>query len=149
MNNIKKLLCLFVLIFLPFSVFAEEKLKFDGDYSLDYLLKNYNVITFNQLENPQNKFIDNFYLTNINTSIEGPVLINGDYLGDKLDDVDLNYSELNPNEVVSHISGNKSDNVISSSITSFDGNFIDYNKLYKSVLAESTALSNITEYNIS
>lgn len=143
----KKILFLMFLIIFPFSVFADEA-KYNGDYSLDYLLRNYNVITFNQLENPQNELVEEFYFTDINTSIQGPVLINGNYDGGLFNNKNLFYSDYNPNNAISHIKGEKSNNVTSSSITSFDENFIDYNKLYKSVLAESTALSNIEDYNI-
>ena len=142
-------LIIFVMVIFPLPIQAEEvNTTYQGEYTLDYLLRNYNVVTFEQNDNPTYDFINNMKKNGINLNIEGPVLINGDYLGDRFEDISLYYSYVNSNNMISHISGRISNNIISSYDKSINKNFIDYKKLYNNILIESNALVNSTEYFI-
>lgn len=149
--NIKKLFASIItaLLFIPLTTIAEDiERTYTGEYSLDYLLRNYNVVTFGQKENLHLDYVteDNitFQKGMLNIAAEGPVMINGNYKSNEA----LLYSVTNPTNAISYIKGTKSTNVTSESITVQNSNFIDVNKLYKQILAESNSLVNMTEHHI-
>ena len=150
MKKFSKILVIFFLI-IPILINAEEvNTTYQGEYSIDYLLRNYNVVTFEKNNNPTYDFIEVMGLpkSNVNINIGGPVLINGDYYNDDFEDEGIEYSINNPNNVISHISGNTKSYVTTPSTTATNKDFIDYKKLYNNILAESQALVDKTQYHI-
>ena len=150
MKKLSKILLIIFLI-IPILIYAEEvNTTYQGEYSLDYLLRNSNAVTFNKMDNPTYDFMEEygFQKGNVNFNIEGPVLINGAYYNDTYSDEGLIYSIKNPKNVVSHINGTTKDYVQTNSKVSTNKNFIDYEKLYKQILSESQTLVEKTEYHI-
>ena len=79
-------LCLLIIISLIItkSVYAET---YDGEYNVEYLLKNFNVVTLGVRDNSNDVLYDPVNdkkgrVLNI-TSIDGAILINGDYTSTK------------------------------------------------------------------
>ena len=82
---------------------------------------------------------------NANLSVEGPVLINGSLVNDSLEKLEYSTKETNK---TSYIKGTKGSNVETLGNTATNSDFIDFDKLYKQVVAESNALIEKTEYHI-
>ena len=119
--------------FIPNVVKAET---FDGEYSIEYLLKNYSIVTLNGNLN----FID---YTNSNGNdasdlIEGSILINGNVTSDNPLGLSINS---NDGSVKSFIKGTKGDNVNISSSVITESNYIDFEKLKNVVTHDSLYLA--------
>lgn len=122
---------------------------FDGEYSIKYLLSNYNVVTLGKdtatsLPLRSNRVYGNTIRPLISydkgdlrnyTDIAGAVLVNGNYYS-------TNNSTFGTNagDVKSYIKGTKGNNVSTSSTLVTDSNYIDFEKLHKNVLNESRQL---------
>lgn len=143
-----------VLLIFPSIIHAQDvKSKYSGTFAIDYLIRNYNVITFGQTDNNQLDLIEknNIKITkgSVNLPIDGPVLINGDYKNDAIpSSSEIKYSTTSTATATSHISGTRGENVKTTSKTAVNKDFIDYSKLHQKVLAESHYLASITEYHI-
>ena len=148
----KKVYLLFLSIlslFLIQNVYAET---YDGEYSIEYLLKNYNVVTLGNKK--YNLPPEVFFKGNVSSfnekgivkdiySIAGPVLVNGNYTSLE----NSSFGNLS-NNIKSYISGTKGNNITTSSQLVIDPNYIDFNKLYLQVMNTSQALADNTEYHI-
>ena len=139
-------LCLLIIISLIItkSVYAET---YDGEYNVEYLLKNYNVVTLGVRDNSNDVLYDPVNdkkgrVLNI-TSIDGAILINGDYTSTK----NSTFGSQAGN-TKSFIKGTKGNNVSTTSSLVTDPNYIDFNKLYENVLLTSEYLINNTEYHL-
>jgi len=136
--------------FIPFNVLAET---YDGEYSVEYLLKNYNAVTLghktynlpSQVFHKQNilDFNEKGVIKDI-YSIDGPVLVNGNYTS-----FENSYFGNYSSNIKSYISGTKGSNISTSSQLVTDSNYIDFDKLYLQVMNTSQALADNTEYHIS
>lgn len=154
-NILKKIpMILAALFIIPTITYADDiEANYEGEYSIDYLLRNYNVITFGQNNNEQLGFVTKKDITitkgNANLSIEGPALINGDYENsDVPNDFKLEYSVTNPTKAISHIKGTRGTNVTTTDKTATNADFIDFKKMYDKVLAESYGLVDKTDFHI-
>jgi len=134
--------------FIPINLVKAE--VNNGNYSLEYLLKNYGVITFGKQNNDlsliRNGNIPIFNKGSIyDLNVEGAVLVNGNYTADS------NYSVTfgnNAGGVQSFIKGNKAGNVNTSSTISTDTNYVDFDNMYLKVLIEQRKLLENTSKNI-
>ena len=135
----KKKLFLFILILTSFftmkNAYAET---YNGEYSIEYLLRNYNVVTF-----AQNDYGVNQGSINNIKSIEGAILIEGDYTSTQSAVFGTNTSGIK-----SFIKGTKGNNVTTSSELITDSNYIDFNRLFTQVMNESITLADKTKYYI-
>ena len=140
------------------NVYAES---FDGEYSIDYLLRNYNVVTLGIKDIPNAPYKSGYsgsgfsgsgvtqYTTfnkgeiNSLTDIEGAVLVNGNYTS--VNDSSFGRSA---GDVKSYIKGTKGNNVTALSSLVTDANYIDFEKLYKNVLNESRQLIDMPQSHI-
>ena len=125
------------------SVQAEDS---NEKYSIEYLLKNYNVVALghddiidinNNESNYKKGEIKDF------TNITGAVLVNGDYTSEGNSTFGLDAGEIK-----SFIKGTRGNNVNTTSQLVTDSNYIDFNKLYANVMSESQAIADNSEYNI-
>ena len=129
------------------NVYAEQ---FNGEYSIDYLLRNYNAVTFN---NKSYNVPTVYYYTMNNYSegsvydiqyVEGAVLISGNYISSKA--AEFGIADGN---VKSFVGGELSNAEIVNEFNFVtDPNYIDFNKLYVNVVNESKWLAEASEYNI-
>jgi len=153
----KKLFIILMIIslgFIPKITLAET---YDGEYSIDYLLRNYNLVT---LGIKDNNYPEKIPLRNSNifessvaapkgsvryiTNIDGAVLINGN--------VTSNFSG-----TFGSLAGNQKSYVKGSIPTDYltispqnvtDPNYIDFSKMYENVMRQSQLLAKQTEYYI-
>lgn len=152
--KISSIIVMILVLLIPLTIKAdveEVNEKYNGEYSIDYLLRNYNVVTFGMNENLHLDTVKDYLVDvkgNADTSIEGPMIINGDYKNDNYSDLELEYGIKNPSKVASFIKGTKSDQISYAGKISTNKDFIDFDKLYKQVLAESNTLADKTEYHI-
>lgn len=150
--KISSIIVMILVLLIPLTIKAEEvNEKYNGEYSIDYLLRNYNVVTFGMNENVHfNGVAYNFNIEpgSINVLVEGPTIINGNYIIGNEEATEYEYSTKNPTNVTSYIAGTTEENIFTQSKTSTNENFIDFEKLYKQVLAESNALLSKTQYYI-
>ena len=131
------------LLIIPDNVLAES---FDGEYSIDYLLKNYSLVTLGQNSSLLNHYYDFSaedigdirFTTNSSVShyIEGPILVNGDFVTES----PIIINSL-PGNNKSYIKGSKSSTISVQSDLVTDSNYIDFNKLYNVVLRDSYNLA--------
>ena len=140
----KKLIFLLILsLFITINVQAET---YDGEYSLDYLLRNYSLVTLGQGDTnfPERYGIGiskgNFYDIH---NIEGAVLVNGDYYTNG-----NSFIGTNAGTIKSVITGTKGDNITAVSGLITDSNYIDFKKMYTEVMGESQAIADNTEYHM-
>ena len=141
---------LILLLFLTINVQAET---YDGEYSIDYLLKNYSVVTLGQkgLAENGNTFINgNLYYTNEqnNANINGAVLVSGDVY--RANNYNTNYTLMigsSSEAIKSYIKGTIGNNVMVSSQVN-DSNYLDFNKMYEEVMKESQTIAENTKYYI-
>ena len=155
----RKILVIFTIFcigLLPKTIFAET---YDGEYSIDYLLRNYSLVTLgnqninqyptlNYYSNSANNIGDMSFENMNNTQIEGAVLINGN--------LNNTYTYNNPQTIVgtqagntkSFIKGGLSNNVNINSPLVTNINYIDFNKLYENVTIESQLLAESSTHNI-
>ena len=145
----KLFLCLLIIVSILIikSVYAET---YNGEYSIEYLLRNYNVVTLGEKEyniptNYMYYMLERGNISNL-TNIDGAVLINGDYI--------LSDEEKNGNfgskagNIKSYIKGTMSSNITAASQLITDPNYIDFKKLYEAIVVESHILADKTEYYI-
>ena len=136
---------LMIFAFLTINVKAET---FDGEYSIDYLLRNYSVVTLGQkdinLPNIDSSLGYGYHFQNMNkgdlsnsTNIEGAILINGNYTSRT-----NSLFGTNAGQIKSFIKGSKGDNVSTTSTLVTDSNYLDFEKLYNKVTIESQELAN-------
>lgn len=95
--------------------------KYDGDYTLEYLLRNYNVVTFGTKERYNYSIFDNIdktkgSVTNV-FDIGGPVLIRGNYTGSTNLKWDNEFAQ-KTNCIPSYIKGKIGDKIKAGSIES-------------------------------
>ena len=140
---------------LPRITLAET---YDGEYSLEYLLRNYGIVTLGQ-KDIKTETIDPSF-RNIN---KGDVTLNK-YLYDSIpktdtvEDAVLINGNISSNTnvilgsdagtVKSFIKGTKENNITVSSDLVTDPNYIDFGKMYQNVMNDSMALIDNTEYHI-
>ena len=126
----KKYLFLFItLLFIPIGVFADTY-SFPGDYSVESLTRNFNLITFGLHDNHRNDWVNKGDLYNIQYT-GGPVLVNGNVSGEQeieLARMDTNY--------VSYISGEMGDNVYTDANIATNQDFVDFEEMYVHVVNE-------------
>ncbi len=123
----------------------------NGKYSIEYLLKNYNVVTLGQ---KTNNFIDyyknnNYYqtagkgnITNV-TNIDGAVLVQGNYTSQN----NATFGTT-AGSVKSFIKGTKGNNVETPSELSTDSSYVDFEEMYVQVVNEQQMLIDKTKKNI-
>ena len=125
---------------------------YDGEYSIDYLLRNYNVVTFGHKHNLTPFYNYNDYygsaMSNGNimgiNNIEGAVLVAGDYMSPYYNTT----FGTNAGTTKSFIKGTKGDNVTTTSSLVTNTDYLDFNKMYAQVMSESNTLADNTEYHI-
>ena len=146
----RKMILLFIIVItfvMVKDVYAE---KFNGEYSIDYLLRNYSAVTFN---NKKYNIPSSVYYTLNNYSegsvynlhnAEGAVLISGNYISDSPAQFDTAGGN-----VKSYIGGGVQ-NVQSANEFNFvtEPEYVDFDKLYINVVNESQKLAESSEYNI-
>ena len=140
---------------LPRITLAET---YDGEYSLEYLLRNYGIVTLGQKDlkiETNNPTIGNINKGDVTfnkyeqesipktDTVEGAVLINGNISSNK--NVILGSDA---GTVKSFIKGTKENNITVSSDLVTDQNYIDFGKMYQNVMNDSMALIDNTEYHI-
>ena len=131
------ILLAFVLLTIPFCVNGSDyNESYEGDYSIDYLTRNFQMITFgihdtynaNLLDISKGDLVGIPYM-------EGPVLVNGNfYTGNETHfaNGDDNY--------ISYVSGEIGDNVYTDSLVATSRNFVDFEKMYVQVVNEQKLL---------
>ena len=137
-----------VAYFVPVNIVKAENNS--GDYSIEYLIKNYGVITFGKQNNDLSLFNTYNYPSFVkgdlyDLNVEGAVLVNGNY------NADSNYSVTFGNkagEVQSFIKGNKGGNVTTSSTISSSSNYANFDDIYLRVVSEQKKLIEDTSKNI-
>lgn len=144
-------LFLFIVSFISIkNVYAET---YDGEYSVEYLLKNYSVVTLGHNNTTNNWHYGNIikngdFYTDYYTSIEvnGSVLISGN-LG-HLSDYNNITIDSESSTIKSYIKGNinSNDSIPANTIT--DPNYIDFKKMYEEVMKQSQSIADNTEYYI-
>ena len=147
----KKRLFLIILLTITVGIISPVQAEsYDGEYSIDYLLRNYNVVTLGQKDNHLPEYYGQ-YLNDTKkgdikgvSNIEGAVLINGDYTSPNYESI----FGLNAGQTKSFIKGTKGNNVSTTSELETDANYIDFEKLYTKVLIESQELANKSTQNI-
>ena len=143
MKRIIKILFVICIGLLPKITLAET---YDGEYSIDYLLRNYNVVTLGHKKNNLPFSLDNIDKGDIQAiyNIDGAVLVAGNFKAS-------NFSSTfgtNPSCPKSFIKGQKDSNVSTPSELVTDSNYIDFDKLYANIMKQSQALTDNTEYHI-
>ena len=154
MKKKKRLLFLLIIFvgLIPKLTLAET---FEGEYSIDYLLRNYSAVTLGIKDSKISKdYLKIWYYddNDINiktgdiknvTNIDGAILVNGDYTS-------YNYSLFGSesDNVKSFIKGSKGNNITTNSQLVMDSNYIDFYKLYSQIISESKALVTSTTYYI-
>ena len=135
------LLAVVIGMILKSNVYAEEA---NEKYSIDSLLRNYNVVTLGHHEN----ILPDYYYSTMQGlkkgdlagagNISGAILVNGDFMpgGDS-----ATFGE-DAGNVKSFIKGEMFGNVTTTSQLITDSNEIDFNQMYKQVVIESEALAN-------
>ena len=158
----KKKLFLFILIIISFltikNVYAET---YDGEHSIEYLLKNYSVVTLGQKEiylgtGPgYNGYTFNKgdlyykYDSYNNIIVDQPVLVSGnvqtseDTSTSTIYTTKIGYSGTKKSFVKGNIS-----NYVEFSSRSTDSNYLNFTKMYEEVTKESQTIANNTEYYI-
>jgi len=136
----KKVLSMIVLLvlavttyFLPINTVKAE--INNGDYSIEYLLKNYSVITMGKktVRYPTTSYysfsqdLKNGGINN--SSVEGAVLVKGDYTSN----IPVSFGRQAGN-VKSFIKGNKGSNVTANSQMESASNSVDFDKMYLNIL---------------
>ena len=156
----KKVYLLFLSIlslFLIQNVYAET---YDGEYSIEYLLKNYNVVTLGEKATYEGNGTDNYGNTYrqgdlyynegySNATINGAVLVSGNVNKANYDSNDTSTLIVSSNSetIKSYIKGTIGSRVeVSNHIT--DSNYLDFNKMYEEVMKESQAIADKTQYYI-
>ena len=146
----KKKLFAFLLLFISFftikNVYAET---YDGEYSIEYLIQNYSVVTLGINE----KNLPPVYSYNFNDvnkgdilnfkNVEGAILVAGKYSSNSNSTFGTK-----ANGVKSYIKEPLGNNISTLSPISTDPNFIDFNKMYESIMTESQAIADNTNYYI-
>ena len=121
---------------------------YKGDYSIEYLTKNYNLVTFGQKDN---NLPNNLKSTIIGTkgslsnfsNIEGPILINGDFTstnGATYGTKDTSYE--------SFIKGNVGSNVTTPAKRITNSDYVNFEEMYQQVINEQQKLVENSQYNI-
>ncbi len=137
-NSVKLLFCLIVLVSV-FTITGVKAETFDGEYSTEYLLRNYNAVTLGATESiniytysppGELNFRERY---NYDHSIDGAVLVNGDFSGEG------RFGEYSDG-IKSYISGIKGGDITAPDNLVTDDDYIDFNKLYLNVLNESKQL---------
>ena len=145
----KLFVCLLIIVSLLITKNVNAE-TYNGEYSIDYLLRNYNLVTLGGKE----LNVPNYYSYLVGTSgkainstnVDGAVLINGDYI---LENEAINGDfGTKAGNVKSYIKGNIIGNITTPSQVATDSNYLDFNKMYESILAQSNALADKTEYYI-
>ena len=152
----KKSLFLIILLAITVGLVTPVKAEtYDGEYSIDYLLKNYSVVTLGQkdpydklsnyLGNPFRK--GDFYYTRYDNdgTVNGAVLVSGNIYREN--NSDKSFSLTVNSNTKSYIKGTIGDKVqVSSRVT--DSNYLDFSKMYEEVMKESQAIADNTKYYI-
>ena len=143
MKRIIKILFVICIGILPKIALAET---YDGEYSIDYLLRNYNVVTLGHKKNNLPFSLDNIDKGDIKAihNIDGAVLVAGNFKAPNLNST----FGTNPLCPKSFIKGQKDSNVSTPSELVTDSNYIDFDKLYANIMKQSQALADNTEYHI-
>ncbi|MBQ1550785.1 MAG: choice-of-anchor A family protein [Bacilli bacterium] len=135
----KRKIFVFILLLISFitmkSVYAET---YNGEYSIEYLLKNYNVVTF-----AQNNYGNNQGTISNTNSIEGAILVEGNYTSTQ-----PAVFGTNTGGIKSFIKGTRGNNVTTTSELISDANYLDFERLFTQVMIESITLADKTEYYI-
>ena len=142
----------FILVLLAFLTINVQAETYDGEYSIDFLLRNYNVVTLGHKYNLTPFYNYNDYygsdMSNGNImgvkNIEGAVLVAGDY---KAPYNNTTFGT-NANNKKSFIKGIIGEGVSTPSEVVTDPNYIDFDKLYASIMSESKTLTDKAEYQI-
>ncbi len=149
-----KRLCYYLLLISIFIIpgFVVNAETYDGEYSIEYLLKKYNAVTLgNKKYNLPDKVFFKQNVAELNRrgsithidSIDGAVLVNGDCTS-------ANGSSFgaNANNVKSFIKGTKGNNVIFNNPLLTNSDYIDFDKMYINIMNQSQSLINEAEYHI-
>ena len=145
----KRILYLLLLFMLAPTVFAQNvEGTYKGDYSIEYLIKNYNVVTFGQKDNNLSDYLKSLVKASKGsikdvTNIEGPILVNGDYTSSD----DATYGTKD-SSYESYIKGNVGNNVTTTAKRVTTSNYVDFKKMYQQVINEQQKLVDDTEYKI-
>ena len=149
----KKIIVFIIAFILMINVDASD--KYTGDYTIEYLLKNYNVVSLGMKEKYKYSINNNDGNVSYIFDIGGPVLINGDYIGNSK--YENEFAQKN-NNIPSYINGNIS-NIKPGSKESHDNtkiyinsksklnnkynyeiinnnNYLDFSSLYSSIVNE-------------
>ncbi len=145
------------LLLIPYhSVKAET---YNGEYSIEYLLKNYSVVTLGQRESYGGTDHDiygnafgkgDLYSIDYHRSatINGAVLISGNVIKANRYDTSTSLTiGSNSGSNRSYINGNIGNRVeVSNQIN--DSNYLDFNKMYEEIMKESQSIADNTKYYI-
>lgn len=155
----KKIIVFIIAFILMINVDASD--KYTGDYTIEYLLKNYNVVSLGMKEKYKYSINNNDGNVSYIFDIGGPVLINGDYIGNSK--YENEFAQKN-NNIPSYINGNIS-NIKPGSKESHDNtkiyinsksklnnkynyeiinnnNYLDFSSLYSSIVNEQKYIDN-------
>ena len=142
----KRLFVLFLFIVSLISIKNVYAETYDGEYSVEYLLKNYSVVTLGIKDNNIPGSDDDFFKKgNIGdiTNIEGAILINGNYSSEE----NATFGSKAGN-IKSFIKGTKGENIQTNSTVLTNSDYIDFNKMYEKVLLTSENLIDNTQYHL-
>ena len=142
----KRLFVLFLFIVSLISIKNVYAETYDGEYSVEYLLKNYSVVTLGIKDNNIPGSDDDFFKKgNIGdiTNIDGAILINGNYSSKE----NATFGSKAGN-IKSFIKGTKGENVQTNSTVLTNSDYIDFNKMYEKVLLTSENLIDNTQYHL-
>ncbi len=149
----KKKLSLILLLLITITIAGvlstkEVKAENNEKYSIEYLLRNYNVVTFGQKDSNLTTLFgpgpfEDEKGSIVNLGIEGAVLVAGNYTSEN----DVTFGE-NAESVKSFIKGTKGDNVTTTSQLATDPSFVDFEKMYVQVVNEQQILLDKTTKDI-
>ncbi|MBQ1551892.1 MAG: choice-of-anchor A family protein [Bacilli bacterium] len=153
----KLFLCLLIIISLLITKNVQAE-TYNGEYSIEYLLKNYNVVTLGQKDIYTGGSIDAFghnYKTGdlyynsqyYNSTINGSILVSGNVYRANYTDSQL-FLTINSNQgIKSYIKGSIGNDVVVTSQAT-DSNYLDFNKMYLEIMKESQTIADNTDHFI-
>ena len=151
MKKKKRLLFLLIIFvgLIPKLTLAET---YDGEYSIEYLLRNYNAVALgNKKYNLPPKI---FMKSNINDmnqkgsisnfkSIEGAILVNGDCISHS-----TSYFGSQAGNINSYLKGTKGNNITFNNQLLTNSDYINFDKMYLNIMNQSQSLFNDSDYHI-
>ena len=146
----RKILVLIIILcmgLLPRITLAET---YDGEYSTEYLLKNYSLVTLGINDNyvtPENNKGNLYLVPEKGGNIEGAILINGNFTHGYSNRATYTFGTQAGN-IKSFIKGTKTDDISTPSQLVTDSNYVDFNKMYNQVMSESLYLAENTQYHL-